>query len=1161
MAENFNQTAVLEYLGIADDYRAWYREHNGSVADFLRNEKWAKYKDEYEKIWAAGELPSTPYGGVSHQEEVSSGGQNSNTPVALSEEQRKAFTESIETDLRNILLVMQSSTSDDANARQLNPDQLLGTAYVEYKNIRGEELPQSGYWQTDDFNLFQEKFLDASLFDEEDGRYADLRVFYDDMMKEKKRKEENEKYLQEQMELFYEKLTLHAKKAFGEDITEDEIKAESDRAIDKWIEQKGERNTWAINIGLDWNRNQTGILNNIFDEDTYRMYEITNVDKFRSMYNFPLKQKEKTIDEISIGNDKVKENTIDEVMLPTGEHDLQDDKPVLLENDEYDIENKRIRSPYSDANEYFLDNIKLGILKDMELVDENINPSSEEELIKRLNEVKLTEKQQTEFDERLALVVAQKDEFLNSMPPAVLAAGYTTLKNAQDKHPDDKAYQEAFAKITARADDVITQYAKGEGYFFVDVTNAADVYKGYEALFAARYNDGDDNIKENIDKGRTYNNDLIKDYDRSLHISSIDEDDADNLNKRFDELSSHISSLEIDEETLKLIKNIKFESEETQLDENGKIKPDSKLAEMLEVARSNLIMENLGGRTPTNELKSEDLGESLTEVLYAAHVASKVEKGVSEDPKQFTDPQFLAQFKQDLATIDESHPLTISDTSLETTKDMAVNQICAFAHRVNDKLNADKNKQEHKVYPVATKLINSVAKFDKRKDDRIKTDTNKRAMRKKQALQALGGFGMAAGFSFALGTLTKINRVAGMAASGVLITASVIQTVSSYRKECKRNGIKGKFRWMKQGIKDPRFLSTVGITALGAAAFGFTATGNADIGLALGGGAMLLGGGKRAVIAFKDCIKCGMKPMEALAWSGLQAGATVAGGFAGRFGANQLANALGIGAEYIPGTPPKTVVIDEGGHHTYSDTEHRFVEMRNNDLRYSEHLGRIWEVNPEEFRNEGLQLLQDNAADHNWMNSVGADGQPHSNEQELWYKFTQYSALRPNDELTQNLVESLKNHEFQPELWQSLEDKVTLQDGTFRGQVIGDHEAYSYRTDAESIKADAGYEVDEPKTETISGKDDDYNPADNRGGPIATLGLYVKRPLQMLKDRSGSLADRIKEVKARLKKQETDIMPFRQADDTPEVEADENKPKITISTTALRAMLEEKKGK
>ncbi len=604
------------------------------------------------------------------------------------------------------------------------------------------------------------------------------------------------------------------------------------------------------------------------------------------------------------------------------------------------VENRRIRSLNSDANETKLNAIRSEILNDM-----GIETNGESPLV--VAEDRLNDKEKKDFDERLAMKVAEDQELLQSASPLVLASSYATLKELLSKkgNEDNTEYKQAYEKVTKQVDDVIAQYAHGEGYFYADVTNATDVYVGYEALFDARYEDAEQKVKDDIEKGREKNKnhmegwddkngDHKEGYDEYLNLENLTEKDAGRLDTRFDELSAQVASLEVDDDTLKLIKNIHFEGDEDQFDDEGKIKPDSKLAEMVEIARTNLVMEHLADNDEPESIENEELGDSLTTCLFAAHTETLVQQGVWEDINQYTDPKYLEEFKKKLQNADEN--MTISDFALEKTKDDAVNQVCGFAYHLNDKLNGGKKGKDKEAKPVAIKMMNMVSNFDKHKDERLKPIKAKKKQRIENLKRILKGGVLAVGMSAAIttvgtmaasdATLTAmtggLNKFAGMALGVGLGVGMTIHTVRKWKRQKKNERPDGgmltnkqlysvnKAEYKKQlaeykqrkangeqvekpkkpvrpwglkaMVKDPNLMTTVATTALGSAALGFAATGNMGVAQALGYGALALGGGKVAVQTTIDSKKNGLSMLESLGWGLGTAAAVVGGGFLGR---------------------------------------------------------------------------------------------------------------------------------------------------------------------------------------------------------------------------------------------------------------------------------------
>lgn len=591
----------------------------------------------------------------------------------------------------------------------------------------------------------------------------------------------------------------------------------------------------------------------------------------------------------------------------------EDNTDIAYQNSEW-----RERSLNSDANEFIMDKAKLQVLLSMEVINQEIydaaikNPSS---AIEKLQEkLPLDDKKQIEFENALSDKMLDTPELFTFMPPYLLAKEYTKYNEQvkenleRDPEADVLALQEKISKLAERMDTLSLDMHDRRNLFYSDITNIGDTYNGYMDMFAAREKYLDDSehsaeIKKVISDNRAVLAEIIEGYDQTWNLQNVKEADADKLDKRFNEVSAALEKTVLDTETLKLISNFKFFDEEGQIepqfidkdgnkkhtfDEGDEIIKGGKLETIIRVARQNVLMNQIGA---DNEISVDTLNESLKEevptVLYAAHVAAEVEKGIKEDPKQFTDKTFLNKFKEDLSNPEK--PMGVSATAYEATIDNLINSVGAYATRLGSKVGKDK--------PVVTKVFEPLKDIDKRAADRTTGTVDKRKVRIEQLKRAakgaasaflvsgaitVAGTAVAADASMTAATL-GMNKYAGMALGSALAVGMTIYQIHRWRKDRKANGEKTGFLAM---LKDRRLRETVETTALGCAALGFAVTGNPGVAQCLGYGAMAVGTANNVINSYQDVKKAGLSGWEAVGWATLQAVATVGGGLAGRYTAN-----------------------------------------------------------------------------------------------------------------------------------------------------------------------------------------------------------------------------------------------------------------------------------
>lgn len=607
------------------------------------------------------------------------------------------------------------------------------------------------------------------------------------------------------------------------------------------------------------------------------------------------------------------------------ENDNQNDSGVqyaptesgIVHQDEPE-ETFRERSPNSDANEFTFDKAKLQTLLDLNIISQAVydeavkNPAAAIEQLQA--KLPLSDKKQAEYESALSDKMLETPELFELMPPSLLAKEYSKLndqiKEALAKNPeaDVSALREKVSKLADRMDTLSANLHDKQDLFFADITNIADTYDGYMAMFDAREHGLDDSeqsekIKKIHSDNRETLNTIIAPYDEVWNLTNLKESDADSLDSRFNELSETLEKTELDAETLKLVSNFKFFDENDQpepqfvdkdgnkkdtFEEGDEIIKGSKLDTMVRVARQNVLMRQIGSNDDVSvENLNESLKEELPTVLYAAHVADQTEKGIKEDPKQFTDPTYLDQFKEDLSNSEK--PMGVSATAYEATIDNCINSTAAYATRLGTKIGKDK--------PVVTKVFEPLEDLDKRAGDRTTETFDKRKVRiqqlKRAAKGAMSAF-LVSGAITVVGAATAadasmtaatlgMNKYAGMALGSALAIGMTIYQIHRWRKDRKAHGEKAGFWAM---LKDRRLRETVETTALGCAALGFAVTGNPGVAQWLGYGAMAVGTANNVINSYQDVKKAGLSGLEAVGWAALQATATIGGGIAGRYAAN-----------------------------------------------------------------------------------------------------------------------------------------------------------------------------------------------------------------------------------------------------------------------------------
>lgn len=587
----------------------------------------------------------------------------------------------------------------------------------------------------------------------------------------------------------------------------------------------------------------------------------------------------------------------------------------------YDMDSSRLRSPNSDSNEFTLDRVKLETLHDMNVINDTkyqdaiVSPEAAIDALEAVGD--LNAQQSAQFENSMSEKMLESEELFAIMPPRFVARLYekrqqqTAAQLQQNPQADVSKEAQDIARLENRMDSLSKQLADEKGYYFGDYTNIGDTYNGYMEMFDARekYMANDQKapqLKQDIAKNRQVLNAMVDEYDQEWNIQNVTVNDEAKMSQRFDDLEKVLPTIEIDDEALKLCSNFKF------LDANGAVEPqfvapdgslsadwqqdykvaqDSKLAKTILMAKQNYMLQDLTSTTAIDpQAVQKEISERLPETLFAIHVADKTVQGVLEHPEQFTDKKYLAQFVTQLGNIEK--PLLISETGYNAGLDSLVDQAAAAVDRMADpkKLGRDST--------LAAKALNPISQIDHRAKDRTTGQKpSKREIRIQLAKRTLKsglsaflisgaittiGAATAADASLTAATL-GMNKVAGAILGTTLAATMLTRNIVRWRKERKKNGQKAGFLSM---VKEPRLMSTMATTALGAGALGFALAGNPGVAAAMGYSAMAVGIGTGVAFNTQDAIKSGLGGWEAAGWAVLQTGVTIGAGFGGRAAAN-----------------------------------------------------------------------------------------------------------------------------------------------------------------------------------------------------------------------------------------------------------------------------------
>ena len=572
------------------------------------------------------------------------------------------------------------------------------------------------------------------------------------------------------------------------------------------------------------------------------------------------------------------------------------------------IEKKRKRSPYPDRNQEFIDAVSAAVFVDMGVISDadykaaNGKPDKVLDLLQSVPE--LNEKQQQEFSARLADRLVENDAWFDMLPPSILAKAYTEFKRRLDSADEKEhdALENRLQKVQDRMNQLTDEFAGKVGYWFADQTSVADIYDGYSEMFAVCKEYSDDSRKAVIDQNQSTLDECMKSFDDLWGLDSVDPERAEELEPRLDKLNRVLGKHDVSEETMGLAGKYKF------LDKDGKPIPqfvdaqgntvvdyskgcvldaDGRLARVIDLAKHDVAKRHVAQLD--EEINADALGKEADDAvlfkLFEIDTAGKVVEGALENPEQFTDPKYFESFVAELG----QNGGQVTENGYQGAMDAQVNQTMGFAGRLKSKL----KNASGKATGFFKKLFKPIEKNDRRAKDRFE-NTDKSTDRQKRIeffKRMLTGFANAFLVSAAItviataaASLTGISVAASLAVIGVVTAIGV----SAYQihKWKKAQEKAGKPTDIQALLADGRMMASLGTSALGAIAMCFGAAGFAQAAMALGFGAMAVGGANNVVSTYQDAKQHGFSTMEALMWALGNAIAVVAGGIAGRTTAN-----------------------------------------------------------------------------------------------------------------------------------------------------------------------------------------------------------------------------------------------------------------------------------
>ena len=286
----------------------------------------------------------------------------------------------------------------------------------------------------------------------------------------------------------------------------------------------------------------------------------------------------------------------------------------------------RIYSLNSDANQMKFDVITLGIYQAMGLVDGNLDANSmtSAQITTEIDRVKLTNEQKSEYAARFVDATLADKSLFESVPPSILADAYTATRTAIANASDDQTKNillQRFATLASRIDFLIENFSIQINYWYVNPSNLMDVHDGYDKMFNVRQPDlavasnqnqatqeYNKRINDKIKDSREKLAAAIKEYDELYHLTQINPDNAEELKRRWIDLKTRLAGVEVTSETMAIAAKYQFKDENGNpipqfLDENGnpsleyregcKLNPTGRLAQVLNLSRNDVVMENV----------------------------------------------------------------------------------------------------------------------------------------------------------------------------------------------------------------------------------------------------------------------------------------------------------------------------------------------------------------------------------------------------------------------------------------------------------------------------------------------------------------------------------------------------------------------------------------
>ena len=576
-----------------------------------------------------------------------------------------------------------------------------------------------------------------------------------------------------------------------------------------------------------------------------------------------------------------------------------------------------------------------------EIVNKGVDniPQKDEDKFKELLADKVIETISQNYENELAQQLATPEVL------ALAIEGYDRQLK-EDKFKDDQEKQDVERKRKVAlevANMRVREMAEGRGYFFADITNAADLYDGYNRVIAiCREDDKANNNGSNASlygKAQQNIDDYVAVYDQYYNIpKKVDSavvakgyvphinDNVTYYGKIIDEMEFTEANLGQDgREFLETLRNYRFISEyqgDTPVyeecvkeDNNGQlyVVPGSSLEAVLRSSALDESLRVLDAR-PKDRLSKEELldrakGNAFSTLMAFDNAEKTIKLGLKEEFDKFTDPKHVAEFRQ---ALESGQTMEMSPLGMDLALKRNASKVETYGNRLRNRLDHDSTEY------VRSALHDQIVKLDNRLSDDNKKKYGQTAKAVKRAgirrawiggvfsavIAGATSYGitkaslsvpfLAKGTNTALVTQVSSGGVAlgfgqelirggGKALVGAVAGAAVSTLAYVGVKKITAIVKKQKYTWqdVKNDLRDPRTIGVIAAGALSGASLGFAMSGCPKCAVACGVGAFAAGGFAKYIGPYRDLRAKGVKRLSAVLQAVGISAMTIGAGLAG----------------------------------------------------------------------------------------------------------------------------------------------------------------------------------------------------------------------------------------------------------------------------------------